>query len=489
MTAVMQVARHRTALSRPELSRPVRLALNDGLIRGDTTVMDYGCGLGGDVARLRERGIDCVGWDPNHRSQGERRPSDVVNLGYVVNVIENAGEREVTLKTAWGLAEKALVVSARLKADVGDAEVPGTAFADGRLTRLQTFQKFYDQQELRAWIDRTLGVAAVAAAPGVFYVFREEATREAFVAGRIRRSIAVPRLSIREALLSKHRALFEALGAFLAERGRLPGPDELLEHDELVAAAGSLSRAYRALEAASEAGAWNAVREYRTQDVMIYLALARFDRRARFADLSLAMQRDIKAFCGTYSRACKSADALLFSLGTPGEIDAACRAATVGKLMPTALYIHRTALGDLPIALRLFEGCARTYLGAIPGADVIKLHRTEPKVTYLSYPDFETDPHPALRSSVSVHLQTFRVKQRSFERSSNVPILHRKELFVSPTHPLRAKFERLTRSEERWGLYDDPLIIGLRLGWAEALRRRGVELRGHRLVQAPSGGG
>lgn len=51
------------------------------------------------------------------------------------------------------------------------------------------------------------------------------------------------------------------------------------------------------------------------------------------------MQRDVKAFCGSYPAACKAADALLFSLGKPGEIDAAARASSVGKLMPTALYV------------------------------------------------------------------------------------------------------------------------------------------------------
>lgn len=114
--------------------------------------MDYGCGHGGDLDRLRTRGFACVGWDPNHRQSGARRRSGVVNLGYVVNVIEDASERNEALRAAWALAEHVLVVAARLKADLGESE-PGEAFADGRLTRLQTFQKFYDQQELRAWIN------------------------------------------------------------------------------------------------------------------------------------------------------------------------------------------------------------------------------------------------------------------------------------------------------------------------------------------------
>lgn len=130
-----EIARHRTALARGDFSRPIRLALEDGLIHSGTTIMDFGCGLGGDVDRLASQGFDCVGWDPSHRPSGLKRRSDVVNIGYVVNVIEDAGERADTLRAAWSLADRVMVVSARLKADLGNSDEPGAAFADGRLTR------------------------------------------------------------------------------------------------------------------------------------------------------------------------------------------------------------------------------------------------------------------------------------------------------------------------------------------------------------------
>lgn len=60
------IARHRTALSRHELSRPLRLAIDDGLLNSSSTAFDYGCGRGGDVRHLRSRGIECTGWDPNY---------------------------------------------------------------------------------------------------------------------------------------------------------------------------------------------------------------------------------------------------------------------------------------------------------------------------------------------------------------------------------------------------------------------------------------
>mgnify|MGYP002135007206 CR=1 FL=1 len=55
---------------------------------------------------------------------------------------------------------------------------------------------------------------------------------------------------------------------------------------------------------------------------------------------------------------------------------------------------------DESALLRVYEGCARTYLGEIEDTNLVKLHRTSGKVSYLSYPDFETDPHPALMRSV-----------------------------------------------------------------------------------------
>jgi hypothetical protein len=41
----------------------------------------------------------------------------VVNLGYVINVIEEAAERADVLREAWALTRKVLIVSARLTVD------------------------------------------------------------------------------------------------------------------------------------------------------------------------------------------------------------------------------------------------------------------------------------------------------------------------------------------------------------------------------------
>jgi DNA phosphorothioation-associated putative methyltransferase len=475
-----EIARHRTALVRVELSRPLRLAVADGLLRDGISVMDYGCGRGSDVRLLRDRGFDSVGWDPTHAPDGAHRASDVVNLGYVINVIEDPSERREALARAWSLAQRVLIVSARLRAETPDVTSP---YADGHVTRLGTFQKFYEQQELRTWIDKTLEVSSVPAAPGVFYVFRDPGERAAFVASRFRRISAAPRLRVGEQLFIEHKELLEPLAAFISDRGRLPAPEELPECGAIQSALGSVSRAYRVLQSVSDKRAWDRVREVRAQDLLVFVALSRFDGRPKFSELPLALQRDVKAFFGTYTASCAAADEQLFSLGRPERLEEACRTSPIGKVMPRALYVHVDAVAELPILLRLYEGCARGYLGAVPGANIVKLANDEPKVSYLTYPDFDHDPHPALSASVSVNLQTFRVRQRHYANDRNPPVLHRKETFVSPDHPDRPKYERLTRLEEAKGLYEDPALIGTRAGWETVLRAKGLALRGHRLMR------
>ena len=132
------------------------------------------------------------------------------------------------------------------------------------------------------------------------------------------------------------------------------------------------------------------------------------------------------------SGGCRRADDLLFRAGNADAIDDACRRSTVGKLLPNALYIHRTAMEALDPLLRVYEGCARAYLGEIEGANLIKLHRHSGKVSYLVYPDFDADPHPALARCLKLSLRTRQLECSDYAASPNPPVLHRKETFLLP---------------------------------------------------------
>jgi DNA phosphorothioation-associated putative methyltransferase len=217
--------------------------------------------------------------------------------------------------------------------------------------------------------------------------------------------------------------------------------------------------------------------------LLVYLALGRFRRRPPMTALPIGLPRDIRAFFGSYASACRLADDRLFQAGDAEAVDDACRRSAVGKLLPNALYLHRSALESLDPLIRVYEGCARAYLGEVEGANLIKLHRQSGKVSYLVYPDFETDPHPALSRSIKLNVRTREIESSDYAQSANPPVLHRKETFLLPDHPLRAKFERLTRQEERAGLLDETATMGTREGWQKRLQEKGFAIRGHRLTR------
>lgn len=475
---------HRTAISRGTLSRPTRLAVDLGILSDDETFFDYGCGRGEDVLGLDRLGFAARGWDPHHRPAEVVVDSDVVNIGYVVNVIADPNERRTALDTAWKHARKALVIAGRLNAERRTMTL-GRPYSDGFMTGNGTFQKFYDQAELRAWIDATLGVETVAMAPGIFVAFRREDDANAFMLRTRRRRQLPVRISRADRLYDEHRQTLDELIAFFGERGRLPVPGEEIGLEaSLRDAVRSVRRAWSIVEKVTDASAWAAVAAARRTDLLVDLALLKLNRRPNFTALPLHVRHDIRALLGSYKDAVRQADELLFSAGDLDLISEQASEAVVGKRLPTALYVHESALDLLPASLRVYEGCARWLVGAVDEANVVKLATDKPKVSYLAYPEFDRDPHPTLAHATYVKLRGLSVDSRSYLDSTNPPILHRKEQFVSDEYPNRPKFERLTAQEERFGLLGaDTRTIGNQAGWTERLAERGVRLSGHRVVR------
>lgn len=473
--------RARTALARVALSRPMRLAVDDGLIAPEaTTVLDYGCGLGGDVERLTAAGVRCNGWDPFHCPDGNLEPSDVVNLGYVVNVIEELEEREETLRRAWAFARCALIVSARLE---GESAVPQEEkpFGDGFRTTIGSFQKLYGQGELRTWIDATLQARAVAAAPGVFIVFRHPALEQEWRLRRVRHSRRAAPLS-RE-LLARHDDLIRPLVQFVADRGRLPRGDELANSQEIEEKFGTLRRAFAVVRRVSGDERWDRIRDERSQDLLVFVALSRFDGTLRPKDLPEEIRLDVRDLFGSHAAAFRQADRLLGELANAKRVRAAALASSAGKRAMDALYVHMDALTVLPPILRILEGAARRLIGAVVRKTLVKLHLDQPAVSYLEFPDFDSVPHPELQRGFVVRLDRLRCDVRDYSDGADRPILHRKELFLADTDPRRNRFAALTRQEEAAGLYDLATPIGTRRGWERLLAERRLGYRGHRLVR------
>jgi DNA phosphorothioation-associated putative methyltransferase len=474
------VARHKAAIHRAEMSLPVKCLLRDGLLPACQSFFDYGCGHAGDIRHVATLGIKSDGWDPVHRTSVERLNSDAVNLGYVLNVIEDAEERAETLRDAWSLCDRVLSVAARIL--VGGRGKNDVEYRDGLLTRIGTFQKYFTQSELREYIESTLSVEAFPAAPGVFYVFRNEELQQRFLSSRYRRQRAAPQRRSSELRFEKCQQILEPLMQWITDAGRVPEPDECPNAAAVLDEFGSIKRAFALIRRVTGSDEWDTIQQQRSEDLQVYLALAHFRRRPSFSKLPTAIQRDVRAFFGTYNKGCKLADSLLFRIGDSSSIDEACRDSPVGKLLPNALYVHESAIQELSPLLRIYEGCARSYLGSIDGANIIKLHRRSGKVSYLVYPEFEINPHPVLLRCVKLSMRKRVINCYDYSSSENPPILHRKECFVTPDHPLYRKFSRLTQQEEKRGLFENNSTIGTRSGWEEALSKTGVTLRGHQLV-------
>jgi DNA phosphorothioation-associated putative methyltransferase len=233
-------------------------------------------------------------------------------------VIERATERREALVRAWSLAERVLIVTARLKFDMVGQQL--TPFEDGYLTARQTFQKFYDQTELRDWIEASLNVQPVAAAPGIFYIFREQTDRESFVASRHRRTGGMWSRYATERLFDEHRALFEAVLPFFCARGRLPSVKECEAAASLYQSIPRLSFILECIEKLVGADDYAKLVFERRQDLLVYLALSRFSKRPSLQRLPDDVQLDIRSFFASYQSACSAAPTSCCSLWALGPV-------------------------------------------------------------------------------------------------------------------------------------------------------------------------
>ncbi|MBD2069796.1 DNA phosphorothioation-associated putative methyltransferase [Leptolyngbya sp. FACHB-671] len=475
----VKIDRHKAAISRNDFSKPVRLALEAGLLNQTTTFFDYGCGQGGDLERVAKLGYESAGWDPYYRPDSPLVAADVVNLGYVINVIESQAERREALIKAWELAGQVLIVAAQVLIAQGNSQI---AYEDGVITSRNTFQKYYDQEELKIYIDQVLGVDAVPAALGIYFVFRDEAQAQSFRASRFRSRVSVPKVQLANKRFEDYKELLTPLMAFFTERGRLPTLEELPETETLSTEFGNLRRAFQIVLQATNPQEWDEISDRRRQDLLVYLALSHFGRRPKLRDLTPVVQNDIKSLFGGYQQACAAADLMLMSLGNLEVVEERCKSSAIGQKRPNSLWVHVSAIEALDPLLRLYEGCASRTIGRPHEANVVKFHFRKPKISYLVYPSFDTDPHPALHTSMEIDLRDLHVHYRDYDPNDNPPLLHQKDSIVTADYPLYEKFAKLTRQEEGWGLLDDLRLIYDYRGWQKCLEEHCAELKGHRVV-------
>ena len=156
----------------------------------------------------------------------------------------------------------------------------------------------------------------------------------------------------------------------------------------------------------------------------------------------------------------------------------------VGKKLPDAIYLHKSAIVVIPHDLYtyLLRTIEKKGLAKTPW-NIVKFFKNNFKFSLLHYPSFLEDPYPSLHSSNTIDLGKGTVRSSNFQKSENPPILHRKELFVLPSHPNFEKYKKITFEGEQAGLYENPRKIGFKKSWHKVIKGKNYKLENNKLVK------
>ena len=426
--------------------------------------------IGGDAEGLRELGYEVLAWDPYHRPDGEKNKSSVVNMGFVLNVIEDPAERVEVLQDAWEHTEDLLVVTTLVLG--GEKYQSARVYGDGFLTSTGTFQKYFEQGELQSLIEEVLGTEALPVASGVFYVFRDPKQRQQFFFKRTKRAIdweaisqrlgllgPLQRVRRRERLFEENQELLDQFWERIAELGRLPRPKEFEGYEQIRKVCGSAPEALRIFVERFGKETLEEARVRRKEDLVVALASYQFQKKVTLKSLAIEIQNDIKGFFGSYNAANDYCRELLFAAGDPGELELAVDELSWGwrDEREGHFTFHRTMLDELPMILRLYVACACQLYGEPHEADLVKIHLHSRKLTLLHYDDFEGKNFPELQVRVKINLRSLFVNVFDYRDNEETQILFFRNRFVSKGHPKFAEMERIAQRLRKQGFSEDKL--------------------------------
>jgi DNA phosphorothioation-associated putative methyltransferase len=460
-SAAGPIFRHLTALSRSYLSVPIQSLFRHCLLKTGVSVFDYGCGKGDDVRNLQSLGYVAAGWDPHFFPNNPLLSADLVNLGFVINVIENLDERCEAIQRAFSLAKQVLVVGALI------GNPPGSGIrrhGDGVVTSRKTFQKYYSPEELVQFVSAVLGLDALPAAPGVVYAFKDRVLETNYLLGRYATSGRVarallpaitrqtePRIRARRAkrdLPAEVAMALAKLWQVYLELGRRPELAEVPDVDVLLGHFRTPGRLFRYAEATNDAGVLARTATSRRNDLLVGVALQLFARRKRFRDLDDRLRIDIKSFFGNYDNAQREALALLQGISNvPRLLEArdAAAAAGLGYVDHEGhLQLHSSLIGCLPPILRVYAGAATAAYGDLASTDLVKLHVGTGKVTLMAFDDFIETPLPRMRERVKIDLREQDLKVYEYGEQFAKPYLYRKSRYINeefPNYPEQQAFD------------------------------------------------
>lgn len=463
-----KIQRHLTALSRNNFSAPVQLLARHGFIKPEHRFFDYGCGRGDDLASIKLNGIEASGWDPHYAPDQPIHAADVVNLGFVLNVIEDIEERAFALKRAFSLSQKVLAVSVML---YSSANTNGKPYRDGFLTSKNTFQKYFTQAEFKEFIELVLEEEAIPVAPGIMFVFADKDAEQQFLTARYRssgmirrlqraeliRPERVPRISRKEQLYQENKPLLDALWEVALDLGRWPDKSEIPNQLELLERLKTLPRALRAIESYYDLSQFDQAAETRKNDLLVFFAMQYFGKRKPYKHLESRLQRDIKQFFGDYSQALEHGRDLLLRASDPAEIDAACAWASeqgLGWLEPSqSLQLHVSQVEQLPALLRVYVACGLMIYGDLEEADLIKIHIRSGKLTLMKFDDFSA-ALPRMVRRIKINLRKQEEDVFEYGEEFSPPYLYLKSRYLNEDFPGYAEQEGFDEQLQTLSLFD-----------------------------------
>jgi len=493
-----KIDRDKTAIVRYELSAPMKTLAKNGFLEGQHNIFDYGCGRGDDLRELEAHGLDALGWDPNFLPDADKVNADLVNIGFVINVIEERNERIEALQCAWELTGKLLVVSAMLANESYLAKF--TPYKDGIITSRNTFQKYYTQSELKLFIELSIEQQAVAVAPGIYFVFKDEVLEQAFLQNRHRRQHTwehksqppVTSAVKSQLVFTKHNELFEAFWDICLLLGRCPAVDEFNRSNEIVVILGSLKRAFRLSKTFFEDKGFTLAQQMRREDLLVYFAVGLFGQRKPYKHQSDQTKRDIKEFFDTHTNAQTEATDLLFQIAKIQKIEAECLDAN--ELLPAsvldnenghphALTFHKKYLDLLSPLLRVYVSSALQLYGELDNIQLIKIHINSGKLTLLGYQNFDDSPLPQLKERVKIKMAEQEVDFFNYIKENQRPVLLNKIEYIDESFDDYSKQLSFTKSffstfEQSQFSYQMALI-----NIDEILKSKSKVLKGYRLYK------
>ncbi len=440
------IDRHKTAIVRHGLSAPMKLLSKHGYLNGDYSIFDYGCGRSDDLIELEAHGLDALGWDPNFAPDNDKEISQVVNLGFVLNVIEDQDERLEALIGAWELASQLLVVSVMLANDSYISQFK--PYKDGVITSINTFQKYYAQSEVKAYIERVLQEEAIAVAPGIFYIFKDKIEEQTYLQNKYKRHhkweqrtspITLDTKEKLKLVIAQNQPLFERLWSTGLELGRIPANDEFDESETIRNLIGSHKKAFNLLPEVFNPLDFEQAQQERKEDLLLYFAMGLFEKRKPYTQQPEPLKRDIKALFDDYKTVIIEAKELLFSIADPNIIELQCDLAN--KQLPASLLnnehsliFHKDHTDQLPLLLRVYLGAALQLYGEIgDDIDLIKIHITSGKLTLTGYDDFEKSV-PNLVERIKIKMADQDIDFFDYVDESKRPPLLNKHLFLAESN-------------------------------------------------------